>query len=328
MFSSKNTHSYPIITDDFKRNYWHNYYSQEQIDLAETIREEHTITSTGVDIHIDVYPQSNSKDENTVIFNHGSMVYGRMFTHLALDVHALGYNVIVADQRGQGLSGGKRGDYTVSHCVQNIVDVCNWAKERYPQSLFMSGGSIGGAYSYYAAVAGAPVKAIGIVNLINFGNPYDSIAISRFAWQIHIPLLPQWNQILFPALTRLIGWVKLPIKLIGKFEVVLSEEESDGDFIQIWNEDPNCTRWVTYRYVASNFRNPPAIPFEQNKIPILVMNQEADRMISPKVTERNYQALGNEKKYVLLENFEHWSTHPDFWRIIVEECDKWFQQHL
>ena len=318
----------PVITDEFRWNYWQNYYSQEQVERAEAIRETHSIVSTDVNIHIDVYPQSNPLEAPTIVFNHGSMVYGRMFTHLALDVHELGYNVIMADQRGQGLSGGKQGDYTVPDCVQNILDVCAWAKARYPQTMFISGGSIGGAYSYYAAAAGAEVNAISVVNLMNFGDPKDSIAISRFAWQTHVPGLPQWNQILFPALKNVIGGIRLPINLIGKFEAVLAKGEEEREFREIWAKDPNCARWVSYRYVASNFNNPPATPFEQNTIPILVMNQGNDRMISPEVTRRNYDALGGEKRYWVLEGFEHWSNHPDFWRIIVEESHAWFQQHL
>ena len=140
MSMNNTTIRYPVVKDDYKCNYWRNYYTAEQVYRAEAIRHEYCIMSTGVEIHIDVYPQVKPEEATTVVFNHGSMVYGRMFTHLALDVHALGYNVIMADQRGQGLSGGRRGDYTVPDCVQNILDVCAWAKARYPKMMFISGG--------------------------------------------------------------------------------------------------------------------------------------------------------------------------------------------
>ena len=307
-------------------NYWRNYYSDDIVHRAEALRREHTIESTGVQIHIDVYEQPDPQSSPTVIFNHGSLVYSRMFTHLALDIHALNYNVVMADQRGQGLSGGKRGDYTVPECVQNIVDVCYWAKDRYPSSLFISGGSIGGAYSYYAAASGIPVNAIAAVNLFNFGIHRDALDLSRYAWQTKIPGAGTWNALMFKVLGRLFGNVKIPILLVGKFEKVMAKGQKAYDLM--WSRDPNVERSVSLRYTASNFDNPPAIPFEQNRIPILVMNQSNDRMIPPEMTKRNYDALSGDKKYVVLEGFEHWSNKPEFWETVVTETHNWFQKYI
>jgi CSLREA domain-containing protein len=62
--------------------------------------------------------------------------------------------------------------------VQNIVDTAHWAKNRFRAPLFMAGGSVGGALTYYAAAAGAPVEAIACLNLFDFGNGADGLQIS------------------------------------------------------------------------------------------------------------------------------------------------------
>src|SRR5258708_7961854 len=79
-----------------------------------------------------------------------------------------GYSVVLADQKGQGFSGGRRGDYTIAECVQNIVDTGLWARQRFNESIFMAGASAGGTLAYYAAAQGAPVKAIAVLNLFDF----------------------------------------------------------------------------------------------------------------------------------------------------------------
>lgn len=128
-------------------DYWRLYYDEKVVERSDEIREEIEFQSTGVNIHVDVYanPDSNAP---VVIFNHGAAGYCRLFVLLALLFYECGYTVVLPDQRGQGISGGRRGDYTISECVQNIVDVAHWAKNRFRTPLFMLGGSVGGALTY------------------------------------------------------------------------------------------------------------------------------------------------------------------------------------
>lgn len=162
-------------------NYWRTYYDEELVEQSDNMREEVEITSTGVQIHVDVYAHPNP-EAPVVIFNHGAAGYCRLFVPLALSFARRGYTVLLPDQRGQGFSGGRRGDYTVSECVQNIVDVAAWARKRFAGPLFMAGGSVGGALTYYAAAAGASVDAVACLNLFDFGNGADGISISRLAF--------------------------------------------------------------------------------------------------------------------------------------------------
>jgi alpha-beta hydrolase superfamily lysophospholipase len=136
-----------------RSNYWENYYSPALVERSNQLRQTHLLRSTGVDVHIDFYPQRD-REAPVIIFNHGAAGYSRIFVELALALYDLGYTVILPDQRGQGFSEGRRGDYVIAECTQNIVDVAKWAKSCFQGPLFMMGGSVGGALTYYAVVAG------------------------------------------------------------------------------------------------------------------------------------------------------------------------------
>ena len=306
-----------------KTTYWHIYYDDKVVERSNSIREEHTIFSTAVDIHIDVYEQPNP-DAPIVIFNHGAAGYCRLFVQLALLFYDLGYTVILPDQRGQGLSGGRRGDYTISECVQNIVDVAHWAGARFRGPLFMAGGSVGGALTYYAAAAGASANAIACLNLFDFGNGTDGIQISRVAFLSRyaaiVRLLKAGNVLLKP-----LHWLRIPFNWIGAFDKLM--DERDAEFQTRWDADPIPPRLVSLRLLASNMTTAPAIAFEENRVPVLVINQSLDKMVDVDVTRHNYERLSGPKRYLEVP-FGHWSSQPEFWKAVVESCDEWFRTYL
>jgi alpha-beta hydrolase superfamily lysophospholipase len=306
-----------------KTEYWRIYYDEALVEKSEMIREEFEITSTGVNIHVDVYPNPDPKAP-VLIFNHGAAGYCRLFVQLALSFYERGYTVVLPDQRGQGLSDGRRGDYTISECVQNIVDVANWAKNRFSASLFMAGGSVGGALTYYAAAAGAPVNAIACLNLFDFGNGMDGISISRFASFARYPAIIKLLQVGMMFLKPLHG-IRIPFNWVGAFDKLM--DERDKEFQSQWDADSVPPRLVSLRSLASNMTTAPTISFEENRVPVLVINQSLDKMVDIRVTKHNYERLGGPKHHLEVP-FGHWSSQPQFWETIVTSCDEWFQQNL
>ena len=101
--------------------HWRNYYDEETLARGDALREVHAIRSAGATIHIDAYPHPEPHAP-VVLFNHGAAGYCRHFVRLALSYHDRGYTVVLPDQAGQGLSGGRRGDYSIAEATQNIVD--------------------------------------------------------------------------------------------------------------------------------------------------------------------------------------------------------------
>lgn len=303
-------------------DYWRRYYDDATLARADAIRQTHTIRSTGMTLHLDVYPHPDAAAP-VVIFNHGGAGYCRLFVALALRFRERGYTVVLPDQRGQGFSGGPRGDYTMAECARNIVDVARWAQARFGTPIFIAGGSLGGALSYYAAAAGAPAAAIACLNLFDFGAD-DALRFSRLAPLADLPGALAVARA-STALLRPLGWVRLPGRWLARFDRLM--DDRDAPFQRQWDADPIPPAMLSLRQVASNLATPPAVPFERNTVPVLVLNQARDRMVDPAITWRNYERLGGPKRYAELD-FGHWSSDPAFWEALVAACDEWFRQFV
>lgn len=302
--------------------YWHTYYPPDIVARSNQIRQTHELRSTGVPLHIDIYPQPDP-EAPVVIFNHGAAGYCRLFVQLALALYDRGYTVILPDQRGQGFSGGRRGDYVVAECTQNIVDAAHWAKTQFNGPLFMLGGSVGGALTYYAAAAGAPVEAIACLNLFDFGNGTDGLSISRLARLADSGLFVKGINFGM-RLLKPIGWLHIPFNWLGAFDKLM--DARDQDFQSQWDADPIPPRLVSLRSLVSNLNTPPAISFERNQIPVLVINQNQDQMVDPRATRQNFERLKPPKEYLEIP-FGHWSSQPEFWQTIIAASDCWFQKY-
>ncbi|HUN05689.1 MAG TPA: alpha/beta fold hydrolase [Aggregatilineales bacterium] len=306
------------------KQYWKQYFDAETVAQAETLRQGVYIASTGVQIHMDVYEQPD-RNAPVLIFNHGGGGYCRFFVPLALALYQRGYTVIAPDQRGQGYSEGDRTDFTIGELVQNIIDVAHWVRARYTGKLFLGGASVGGGLTYKAAAAGAPADAIICHNLYNFGDPHDALAVSRFAALRHVPGLPQINKLMIGLGAALMPGLKIPFGWLGAFEYMV--DERDTQFYSLWLRDPLPIRRVSLRYMWSTFATPPTIPYEQNQVPVLVINQTRDRMVSPAVTKRNYDKLGGPKQYIEID-YGHWATGLQFIGEYVEILDGYMQAQM
>lgn len=301
--------------------YWRRYHDDETLRRGDALRQVVALRSAGVTIHLDVYPQSDP-GAPVVVFNHGGAGYCRLFVPLALRFHERGYTVVLPDQRGQGFSGGARGDYTIAACAQNIVDAARWARGRFGGPVLLAGGSVGGALSYYAAAAGAPAAAIVCLNLFDFGGD-DALHFSRLAPLAELPGGARLVRMLL-ALLRPLDWLRLPARWLARFDKLM--DDRDAIFQRQWDADPVPPARLSLRQVASNLTTPPAVPFEDNAVPTLVLNQARDRMVDPAITRRNYERLGGPKRYVELD-YGHWSNAPAFWDSVAAACDAWFREH-
>ncbi|MCU0500043.1 MAG: lysophospholipase [Anaerolineae bacterium] len=298
-------------------DYWRIYHDQNTLAWGDTHCRTHTLLSTGVRLHLDLYEQAD-RSAPVMIFNHGGGGYSRLFIPIAHALYERGYTVILPDQRGQGLSEGDRGDFTIGQHVENIVDVAQWARKTYDGPLYMGGGSLGGGLTYYAAAAGAPVDALILHNLYDFGPGGDGLALSRLAPLSQIPGFAALSRIMSTIAARLLPGLKIPYRWLGVFERMV-DERAVG-FYEQWRADPYPIQAVSLRYLHSLMTTPPAIPFERNRLRVLVINQKRDRMVRPEVTRRNYERLGGDKHYVEID-YGHWAMGAAFvseWTAIVD----------
>ncbi len=300
-------------------NYWRSYYTPQVQSRSDRLRRTMTIRSTGVRVHIDIYAQQD-REAPVVILNHGAAGYCRMFIPLALGFYERGYTVLVPDQRGNGFSGGTRGDFTIGESAQNILDVALWAKGQFDGPLYAWGGSIGGALCYYAAALGAPLDAIACLNLMDFSDPATTLTLSRSVWLAELSLATRNN---IAPLVALAGGLRMPFAWFGRFDALF--DRRDAEIQRLWEADPVPARRVSVRLLFSMMTTPPAVPFEANRLPVLVLNQGGDRMIDPALTRASYDRLGGPKEYAELEGFGHWSMQPGFIEGNIEAADSWFR---
>lgn len=302
-----------------KQTYWRAYHDAETLTWFDAHHTSHQIQSAGIRIHIDVYRQP-AADAPLIIFNHGGGGYSRLFVPLAKALFEQGYAVVMPDQVGQGLSGGSWRTVTIPALVKNIVDVSFWAREQFSGKIFLAGASMGSGLVYYAAADGAPVDGVICHNLYRFDRPHDALALSSLSWATAVPGLPQ----LFASLTRLGAaiWsgLPLPYRLLGHFDRMVDRREAD--FYPQWKGDPAPLHWITLGHLWSFMSTETAVPLEQNRLPILVINPTLDEMVSPEVTQENYQRLGGPKRYVEIP-FGHWGTSQAFTSAWSMSVDAW-----
>ncbi|MFZ6732656.1 alpha/beta fold hydrolase [Undibacterium sp. Ji42W] len=311
------------------QTYWHCYHDPALLASVLAVVQTRHLQSTGVELHIDLYQQVNNTAP-VLILNHGGGGYGGLFVGLALAFYEHGYTVVVPDQKGQGRSGGAMGDFTVSEAVQNILDVAAWARAEFAGPLYLCGGSIGGGLTYAAAAAlaqqGKPPVAAVCLNLYDFGDAVTGLTFTRFAGLANIPGLARACRAMSDLLAKLAPRMRLPYRPLARFENMMDERDLATGFYAKWQADPLTLRTVTARYFASMLDTAFAIPLEANtQVPVLVINQQRDKMVNPQLTRDCYRRLSGQKTYAEID-WGHFSLQPEFNAELVALGQQWLRK--
>jgi alpha-beta hydrolase superfamily lysophospholipase len=303
------------------KNYWHVYYDSQTIDRCERIRQEYCIETSGVFLHVDAYLQVEA-DAPVLLMTHGEGGYSRLFVRVALALFELGYSVLVVDQRGHGYSSGRQADFTLNHLIEDVLDAVHWARRNFSGPLIVAGTNQGGGLVYQAAGMGAPLLGIICHQLYDFSNQNDAFAGSRFSSLLEIPGGVSFAGSIARAMMAISPRMRLRYNSITRFEGLLDERDN-GNF-EAWLEDPNPARIVSLGYAVSTFTTNPTVPFEENGLPILVINPMRDRMVNPQITRRNFAKLRGPKTYEEID-FGHWSLTEEFAHIWANSADRWIK---
>jgi alpha-beta hydrolase superfamily lysophospholipase len=299
-------------------NYWHTYYDAETIERSESLRQEFTFNTADARLHMDAYVRPDPS-RPVVLLTHGEGGYSRLFVRPALALYDRGYSVLVLDQRGHGLSSGHGDDFTLVQLTQDVLDASYWARRNFSGPLFLAGANQGGALVYNASTIGAPVIGLICHHLYDYSPLADGLALSRFAGIADMPGGVQLANAAARTLMALSPRLRLPADRLTSFDGLLDERDN-GNF-EAWQEDPQPPRTVSLRYAYSTISSPPAVPYEDNALPVLVINPTRDRMVDPEITRRNFERLGGRKTYAEID-YGHWSLLEPFareWSALLDE---------
>ncbi|EKD42760.1 MAG: hypothetical protein ACD_73C00031G0003 [uncultured bacterium] len=264
-------------------------------------------------IHLDVY--QHPKPAPTIIYCHGLSSSGRMMANFAIPLFEKGFNVICPDLPGFGLTPLKRGSLNIDELTQALTDIVFYAQKQFGEPCFLTGISLGGTLSYYAAANGAPVKAIACLNLLDMSDNSNH-EISRLGtWVKKIKPLIGLASRIYPDLSVSLKHFVNPDKLC-----------SESSIVDNFKTNPLVVRSYTLKALNGLLTTAPKISFEKFDLcPVLVLHGSLDALIPEKLTKLNYDKIKGFKKYVGLKNGEHIPLHAKAHHTYINEVTSWFQ---
>jgi len=298
-------------------SHWREFYPDPRdAKYLENHVREIWIPSLDTKIHVDVY--ENKEDAPVVIYLHGMSTNGRIMGHLVRPLYERGYTVLCPDLVGFGMTLRKKGSGTIPEFVQNALDTIAYAKKRYKTPRFLTGISLGGILSYYAAAAGADVKAIASFCLTDLSTS-DTHSISPIG---HL------TDYIIPLLKKITPWMPnlpFPVNQLLHLDGLTDTKE----IVDLFKRNAHITKFYTLKSCLSLITEAPSVPFEKFKrLPTLVLHSVNDKMFPEKLSRQCYEKLACPKKYVPLMESGHVPFGDKEIIPYIDEVDAWFKKYL
>jgi alpha-beta hydrolase superfamily lysophospholipase len=255
--------------DPYHGDYWFNYVHSADPGAVKAAFQEYTLDFGDATLHLDLLDPAaqsgaGSASPVTVIFIHGTSVYSRFYAGFLYKLAAQGLRVVAPDLPGHGLSGGRRGHFTLELLVRAVSRVVDWALERRPGPLVLMGSSLGG-----------------IAALLSEGAHRQLVRVKGL-YRMLVPLAPGLAR-LFPRLRFRIS-AYLPMSSLASGQ--------DGNRItSSLCHDPLLVRHYTLAAIHSQMTAAPARPLEEIRTPIMLISGERDRIFPAEYMAELFQRL-------------------------------------
>ena len=255
-----------------QENLEHSHYAELKDDILQgvswlrdqPVRQLYVESYDGLRLHAQFVPHENAK--GTVLLFHGYRSSWTIDFSISLPFyHALGYNLLVADQRAHGGSEGR----FITFGVRERYDVLSWVTylsqmlgEQYP--MYLAGLSMGATTVLMASCFDFPGNVRGILADCGFTEPY---AIIKHVLRRWMPgWIPKW------MIGPVLAVTGLAARLIAGFGL----------------REANTVDAVAH----ANY-------------PVLFIHGKADTFVPCEMSQQAYAACTSEKELVLVENAEH-----------------------
>lgn len=253
----------------------------------------------GIPLHLAIY--ETGSDDPTLIFVHGMSMHagGYIDTIPGADflgaLSGQGFNVIGLDLQGHGRSGGPRGLFTYKDLMGNISRAVDYALEHYNKRIGITGSSMGGVLSFYAALEDKRIRAAVCHCVLDLRNVWPILS-----WKRHFIIL-LLARFLGPF-SRYFSWLPVPVVAFLDPRYVFDRIEN----IRFWLQDPLCVRSYRFSSWISVFLEPADKPaVEDLHIPIRIIVGENDRILPANYTRAFFARLGCRKDLVEVPGVGH-----------------------
>ena len=253
--------------------------------------------------HLTIYPVADSKASPSTLFIPG--MRGHAGTYSTLDPQSnflaslaeQGLNVVAVDLPGHGRSEGPHGLFTYRSIIETLRAAVRYTTGRFGGPVGVTGSSMGGILSLYAALEIPEIKAAAPMNVLDLRNIDPALHLLR-----HKMIVPPTRLIARLGLGPLLSWAPVPVVAF------LSTREvwEDKAHARAWLSDPYSTHAYRASAWISLFMSPKDKPaLEDLKTPTRILVGERDEVLPAWMIKDIFNRLTCEKDLVILPGAGH-----------------------
>lgn len=258
-------------------------------------------------IHLDFYQNSESKAK--IILLHGVGGNGRLLSFMAVPLHKNGFEVIVPDLPGYGIS---KIDVVVSYndWVEIVNDLNDYELKKDEREIFLFGLSAGGMLAYHGASMNRKVSGIIATNLLDqrVQEVRDGSAINKYVNRIGLPFLR--------LLAKINDKIKLPMKAVANMKAIVNDDK----ILKLLLKDKTSSgARVPLKLIISLVdANYEIEPEEFDICPILLAHPENDKWTPLRLSKLFYDRLKSDKKLFVIKKAGHFPIEG----VAIEQLEK------
>ncbi len=261
---------------------------------AELPREERW-SWEGLEVHLDRYDGVDAP--LTVLGLHGGGGYGRLMAPMGVVARRLGFEAVLPDLPGYGLTDVPRRRFTYETWIACVRDLAIAERERSSRPVIALGGSMGGLLAWHAGVAGAPLAGVAATALLDPRDRAVLAALGRTRWAA--PLAARMME----QLPGLCDPLPVPMPLAANMSAIANEPAVAAI---VRRDRLGGGRIVPARFLRTWMHYAPEREPEAVELPVLLAHPGDDRWTPLELSERFFRRLGGPKRLVALENCGHY----------------------
>jgi alpha-beta hydrolase superfamily lysophospholipase len=277
------------------------YFPETMQCTADSTPREEYWSWRGLDVHLDRLAAPASEVKAIVL--HGAGAYGRVMAPAAVLARRYGYEAVVPDLPGYGLTRVPRKRMTYPLWIECVCDLVDAELARDGKPIVLFGVSLGGMLAYQ--VAARSRRVIGLV-ATTLADPREREVRRNFARH---PLLGTGGLWLLSKLAFVTDGLPLPIAYMSRMQHISNRKELS----RLVRRDPlGGGNWVPARFLRTLMTTAPALEPEQFDVcPVLLAHPGVDRMTDIAQSRRFFDRLAAPKRMVVLDGASHMPTeHP------------------